>query len=107
MPKIPRLNQQCSIYSNTIDHRGERTKQLVADKVQCRYAEASKDITNAQGEYVEYTGSLWLENQPIVEKGYFINLCEKDYLVIEARHTVDLNGNVLLQFLRLREDYAN
>ena len=106
MPKPPRLNQLCDIYTMDENFRGDKTKVYVKEKVKCRFFEYSSDITNNEGEYISYDAYMHIGNDCTVEKNFYIDVCERTYMVNYAGHTRNLNGDVFMQFLGLVESYA-
>jgi hypothetical protein len=103
MPKVPRLNQLCTISTVTRNARGSKTSTVIATDVPCRFTTGSGQVLNGQGEYIEYDGYLHMGINPRVNKGMYINLGTKIYKVLFAIPTVSLKGVEFMQYLELKE----
>lgn len=104
---LPRLNNYCNIFETSKNYRGEFQKTPIGVNVECRLSVSSENVDVGNGQLNAFTLKGWINAGLNVAKGQIIEFESKEWLVISAKTTKDLNGDNFFQYLECKEYATN
>lgn len=103
--KLRRLNHIVVHYETEVQGDYNKLVKVNGSALKCRYKIGNRTYRDSKGEDIEYHAGLHCNYSPQIKKGHCIKIKNKDYKVLSAFHTPDLQGNLFKTYVLLKEFY--
>lgn len=101
-----KLRQRCTVAIASNDYRGVREYQPIWHDVPCRAGQRTQTNDTGEGELNEFLSYIHLPPDRVVNKGEYILLNSRTYMIEKATLTYGRNGEPFMQYCELTEVYG-